>query len=232
MMKKNSLLFTAFFAVAVFSAQAQTIQGVPFQSIEQRLLADPAIYPGIAGRFLQGDSTLTADELALLYYGSVLQPGFNPYQESRAVKAGNSLARRGMHEEALRLFDNLLADNPASLSGWLEKSFALWEAGKQAESDAAYGQFQRLIQVPIASGSGQSFDTAITVRMVEDEELILIEKGFVGTEPKLIARQGQRYHIVHSLKKDQEKVQQYFYFNVHLPLQYGIQQNLKKNRGR
>ena len=217
--------------VFVFETQAQTINGVPFQSIEQRLLADTSIYTSIAGRFLQGDTSLTSDEMTLLYYGSVLQPDFNPYQESRVIKAGNSLSRRGKHEEAIRLFGNLLANHPASLAALLEKSFTLWEADRRAESDAVYGQFLRLMQVPVSSGSGESFETAIVVRMVDDEELILIEKGFVATEPKLITRQGQRYHLVPCLKKEDVNVQQNFYFNVQLPLEHGVQQSLKKNRG-
>jgi tetratricopeptide (TPR) repeat protein len=230
-MKKHSFLFLLILAVFVVETKAQTINGVPFQSIEQRLLADTSIYSGIAGRFHQGDSTLTADEMTLLYYGSVLRPDFNPYQESRVIKAGNSLSRRGKHEDALRLFDNLLSKHPASMSGWLEKSFALWEADQKAESDAVYSQFLRLMQVPLSTGSGESFDSAIVVRMVEDEELILIEKGYVATEPKLITRQGQRYHMVPCLQKGDANVQKTFYFNVQLPLEHGVQQSLKKNRG-
>lgn len=230
-MKKHSFLFLLTVAVFVFETQAQTINGVPFQSIEQRLLADTSIYPGIAKRFQQGDTLLTADEMTLLYYGSVLRNQFNPYQENRVIQAGNSLSRRGKHEDALRLFDNLLTRQPASLSGWLEKSFALWEAGQQQDSDATYGQFLRLLKVPMSSGSGETFESAIVVRMIEDEELILIEKGYVASEPKLITRQGQRYHMVPCLKKDDASVQKNFYFNVHLPFEHGVQQSLRRNRG-
>lgn len=230
-MKKLSVFFAFIFACFVFETKAQTINGVPFTSFEQRLLADTSIYSGLSKRFLQGDTTLTSDEMTLIYYGSVLQPDFNPYQESRVIKAGNSLSRRGKYEEALRLFGNLLSNHPASLTAWLEKSFTLWEDGQQLQSDEVYNQFMRLMQVPASSGSGDSFESAFVVRMVEDEELILIEKGFVATQPKLITRQGHRYHVITCLKKDDEKVQREFYFNVQLPFQYGVQQSLQKNRG-
>ena len=229
-MKKYPFLFFLSLIAFFSEMKAQTINGVPFQSIEQRLLADTSIYGSIAGRFLQRDTSLTSDEMTMLYYGSVLRPGFNPSQENRVVQAGNSLTRRGKHEDALRLFDNLLTNHPASLSGWLEKSFALWQAGRREESDAVYGQFLQLMQVPLSSGSGESFESAIVVRMLEDEELILIEKGFVATDPKLFTRQGQRYHIVPCLKKGNESVEQNFYFNVQLP-ERGVQQSLQKNRG-
>lgn len=231
-MKKHLILYFFSFVFFVVEMQAQTIGGVPFQSIQQRLMADTSVYTTIAGQFLKGDTSLTHNEMTLLYYGSVLRPDFNPYQESRVIKAGNSLSRRGKHEESLRLFDNLLAKQPASLSAWLEKSFALWEAERRSESDTVYGQFLRLLQVPLSSGNGASFDSAIVVRMVEDEELILIEKGFVATEPKLITRQGQRFHVVPGFKKDNIDVKQNFYFNVQLPFERGVEQSLKKNRGR
>jgi tetratricopeptide (TPR) repeat protein len=231
-MTKFTIALAGLLFTCISAGMSQNTGTGTFQVIEKRMQADTSLYAQLAARFSQGDTTLAADDLALVYFGSVLRPEFNPAQENRIVKAGNALTRRGRHEEAIRLLDQLLTKHPASLSAWLEKSYALWEAGRQEESNACYARFQHLLKAPLSSGTGKSFETAIAVRMVEDESIILIEKGWVAAEePKLMVRQGQRFHLNTCTAAGDVNRRETLYFNVELPLARGVQPALRRKSG-
>jgi tetratricopeptide (TPR) repeat protein len=231
-MTKLTIAFAGLFFTCLATGAAQNTGAGTFQSVEKRLQADSSLYAKLAARFTQGDTALAAEDLALVYFGSVLQPDFNPVQENRIVKAGNALTRRGRHEEAIRLLDQLLEKHPASLSAWLEKSYALWEAGRQEESNACYARFQLLLKAPLTSGTGKSFETAIAVRMIDDESIVLIEKGWAAAEePKLLVRQGQRFHLKACTAAGDVNRRENFYFNVELPLARSLQPNVRRKSG-
>lgn len=225
-MKKYLILF---FVIFVFETKAQTINGVPYASIEQRLLADTAMYQQLAGRFLNHE-LLTDDEMNLLYFGSPLRAGYNPYLEVRILEAGNALARRGKTDDALRLYDNLISKHPACLLAWLEKSALMWQLGDTLQSDAVYDQFVKLLQVPVRSGSGDSPQTAFVVRSEQDEELVLIQLGYEIEKQEMVERNGQNFHLVSCTEEADSSKHRTFYFNIELPLKRGMEDALQKNR--
>jgi tetratricopeptide (TPR) repeat protein len=225
-MKKFLFLLLSF--APAFPLVAQTVGGEPVSVIEYRLSDDSTLFSRLSGRLINGDTTLTINELNILYYGSVFQKNYNPYLEERIIDAGSALARRGKTDDALRLFDNLLSKNPACLPAWLEKAYTLYTSGDSLQTDPVYRRYALLLQAPMRSGNGNSVETAFVVRSVMDEELILNELGLVAVGQTLITRNGQSYHVAFCKKEDGKTQEQDVYFNVELPLKKGLQRNLKQ----
>ena len=229
LMKKYSLLF-AFCLPILFVAkiEAQTIYGETIQVLEERLKADTALYAQTGERLLAGDATLTNRELAVVYYGNALRPGYNPLQEERILDAMNTLARRDKYPEALSLCDNFLKKNPGSLPAWLERGYTSWLMEDSIQTVETYRKYYQLLDVPLKSGTGDSFEQAFVVASLRDVELVVDKLGFVAKDQSLVNRDGQRFHIVKCVKDGDKTVNPTYYFNVELPLGRGMQQSLKK----
>ncbi len=233
-MKKNSLVLTiCLSAISIFNIEAQTIYGETIEVLEQRLKADTALYDRIGASFLAGDATLTNRELSTIYYGNALRPGYNPMQEERILDAMSALARRDRYAEALSLCDNFLAKNPGSLPAWLERGYTCWLMEDSLQTVETYRKYYQLLDVPLKSGTGESFEQAFSVASLRDVDLVVDKLGFVAKGQSLVTKDGptgasQRYHIVKCIKEGEKEAKQVYYFNVELPLGRGMQQSLKK----
>ena len=193
------------------------------------------MYHRIGERFLAGDVALTNRELSTIYYGAALRPGYNPLQEERILDAMSSLGRRDRYAEALSLCDNFLKKNPASLAAWLERGYTCWLLEDSAQTVETYRKYYQLLDVPLRSGTGESFEQAYVVASLRDVELVVDKLGFVMKGESLVTKDGptgasQRYHIVNCEKEGDKNLKPTFYFNVDLPMSRGMQQSLKKKQ--
>jgi tetratricopeptide (TPR) repeat protein len=229
LMKKYSLFFALCLPILfVANTKAQTVYGETIEVLEGRLKADTTLYDRIGARLLAGDPTLTNRDLAAVYYGNALRPGYNPLQEERILDAMNTLARREKYTEALSLCDNFLKKNPGSLPAWLERGYTSWLMEDSIQTVETYQKYYQLLDVPLKSGTGESFDQAIVVASLRDVELVVDKLGFVAKDQSLVNRDGQRFHIVKCTKDGDKTVNPTYYFNVELPLGRGMQQSLNK----
>lgn len=226
-MKKISLLLP-FALVCLTKTLSQTVYGETIQVLEERLLADTSLYHRIGSKLLQGDTSLTNRELATIYYGNALRPGYNPLQEERILDAMNTLGRRDRYAEALSLCDNFLKKNPGSLPAWLERGYTCWLLEDSVQTVETYRKYYQLLDVPLHSGTGESFEQAMVVASLRDIELVVDKLGFVVTGQSLLTQDGVRFHIVNCAKEDDKSQTSTYYFNVELPLGRGMQQSLKK----
>lgn len=230
-MKKGSIVFTTLLSIFSFlNTTAQTVYGETIQVLEERLKADTAMYNRIGARLLAGDATLTNRDLATIYYGNALRPGYNPLQEERILDAMNSLARRDRYGEALSLCDNFLKKNPGSLPAWLERGYTAWLMEDSVQTVETYRKYYQLLDVPLRSGTGESFEQAFVVASLRDVELVVDKLGFIAKDQSLLTKDGQRYHIVKCVKEGDKTQAPTYYFNVELPLGRGMQQSLKKKQ--
>ena len=233
-MKKYSWTLAIFFAVfALFKTTAQTFYGETIEVLQARLKADTSLYHRIGERFLVGDATLTNRDLSTIYYGAALRPGYNPVQEERILDAMSSLGRRDRFTEALSLCDNFLKKNPASLAAWLERGYTCWLLEDSVQTVETYRKYYQLLDVPLRSGTGESFEQAYVVASLRDVELVVDKLGFVVKEQSLVMKNGptevsQHYQIVKCEKEGDKTLKPTYYFNVDLPMSRGMQESLKK----
>ncbi len=223
---KNTFLILCLLILAGIRAKAQIVFGGQVEEIGKRIAADSLLYPNLSERFLEGDTTLTITELGTLYYGSAFLPEFDPYREERIIDAADALARREKPYDALSLLDNFLSRNPASLRALLEKAYNSWVVNDSLETGPAYKKYFQMLKVPMASGTGESPETAFVIRSVQDQELVLNELNLVGMKENLVLRNGQSFHVVSSAKENDFNDRKNVYFNVELPLKRGKQQSL------
>ncbi|MBK9015311.1 MAG: DUF4919 domain-containing protein [Saprospiraceae bacterium] len=228
-MKKNIIVLSICLSVfPIFNITAQTVYGESIEVMEQRLKADSSMYERIGARFLAGDATLTNRDLSTIYYGAALRSSYNPLQEERILDAMNSLGRRDRYPEALSLCDNFLSKNPGSLAAWLERGYTYWLLEDSLQTVETYRKYYQLLDVPLKSGTGESFEQAFVVASLRDVELVVDKLGFVAKGQSLVTKDGQRYHIVNCEKEGDKTLKPTYYFNVDLPLSRGMQQSLKK----
>ncbi len=220
-------LFLTFF---FFQMQAQNIFGESIEALGQRLRADTSLYPSLATRFNAGDATLTTGDLSDLYYGYALSPDFDPVREDRVLDAASSLNRRERYEEAQSLLHNFLSQNPACLAALLEDGYNAWLQDDSLGTVHGYRKYFSLLEIPLQSGTGDSFESAFVVSSNRDVELVLDKLGFLSVGQSLVAKNGQNYQLVTAVKEDDKKLRRYFYFNVELPRR-AMQSSIRKNRG-
>lgn len=228
-MKKYSIVLSICLSVfSIFNISAQAVYGETIEVMEERLKADTAMYERIGARFMAGDATLTNRDLSTIYYGAALRSSYNPLQEERILDAMNSLGRRDRYPEALSLCDNFLSKNPGSLAAWLERGYTCWLLEDSLQTVETYRKYYQLLDVPLKSGMGESFEQAFVVASLRDVELVVDKLGFVAKGQSLVTKDGQRYHIVNCEKEGDKTLKPTYYFNVDLPLSRGMQQSLKK----
>lgn len=195
----------------------------------EKIASDSTLYPTIAGRFSEGDSSLTHEELKFLYYGSAFLEGFDPYREARIIEAADALSRRNKHYESMSLLDNFLKKNPASLRALLDKAYLSWVINDSLNTKANYNRYFQLLEVPVLSGDGNSFETAFVLRSEHDEELVLNKLDYVALRENFVENNGLSYHIVTAAVEKDLDNRRDFYFLIELPLTYGKQKNVDKS---
>ncbi len=230
-MKMTFLAFTAFLIFSPFlKTTAQNVYGETIEVLEQRLQADTSLYNSIGQRFYSGETNLTSQEMATLYYGHALRKEYNSVREDRLLDAANSLSRRGKFPEAISLMGNFLSKNPGSLTGWLERGYTAWMAEDSLQTVQNYQKYFALLDVPLKSGTGETFETAFVISSLRDMELVLDKLGYYMTGQSLLENNGQSYKIVTAKKDDNKSIEKTFYFNVQLPVKRGMQQSLEQNK--
>ena len=221
------ILITAIFWLAGQAAQAQ-LNFNNVLAIGERIKADSTLYPKIAERFTEGDTSLSLEDLQVLYYGSASQPDYDPYREARIIEAADALSRRNKHYESMTLLDNFLKRNPASLRALLDKAYLSWVINDSLHTEDNYNRYFQLLQVPVQSGTGESYESAFILRSEQDEELVLDKLGYVALRESLVTNKGLNYHLVTAAEDDDLDKRKQFYFLIELPMRYGRQKNVEK----
>ncbi|MBI1226144.1 MAG: DUF4919 domain-containing protein [Bacteroidetes bacterium] len=230
-MKKYSWILALCLAVfTIFKTEAQLVYGETIEVLEARLKADSSMYQRIGKRFLSGDASLTNRELSTIYYGAALRPDFNPLQQDRILDAMSSLGRRDRYPEALSLCDNFLKKNPASLAAWLERGYTCYLMEDSMQTVETYRKYYQLLDIPLRSGTGESFEQAFVVASLRDIELVVDKLGFIVKGESLVTNNGQHYHLVNCEKEGDKTMKSTYYFNVDLPMSRGMQQSLNKKK--
>ena len=169
-MKKIRLLLTAIIALASLTASAEVNLKISKSEIESTVRNQPQKLKSLTDRFASGDSTLSREEVATVYFGTAMMPGFNPGAKYTDVENAYSASN---FEEALRLIDNALASDPPNLALPFKRYGAASGLGK---ADRAAGFQKRLLGIcEVIFGSGMGVSDAspyIVARPSDRDEFI------------------------------------------------------------
>ena len=215
-MKK--LFFVAFALFVLQNVYSQTIFGETIQTLGYRLQQDSNLLPQLAARFAKIDTTLSLNQLSVLYYGYALSPQYDPTTEVRILDAANSLGRRERYDEAVNLLDHFLENNPGSLAGLLERAYTSWLAEDSIGTVNGYKKYYMLMEVPLQSASGNTAEDAFVVSSLRDMELVVDKMGYFITGQSLIQKNGHKIYMVTCATEADPKMKKVFHFNVDLPL--------------
>ena len=191
-------------------AQDQKTLKVDYPKIEKFVKSNDNQFEQLMTRFVEGDTTLTLDELANIYYGSF-------YSSKYSYKDASSALRDKMkekdYENAFVLCKEELKQSPASLDLLYKASVC---AKKKGENNDLYDQrIMQILDVIFSSGDGKSEKTAYKVVAVSDEYFIIY--GVFGANLKEQALIGQCDRMtVYEDDAPGETVDLYFDVSLHL----------------
>jgi hypothetical protein len=183
-MKKFIFILLIFWSTSVFSQN-------PFVTVDrasiEKAVTDtnaPTYYPKLLQRFNAFDTTLTAMDYRLLYYGFAFQKEYNGYLDHKAKEINKAFMEKN-YDEAIKLCDNVLQKAPISLEANSKKGFAMFEKNRNDPLAIKYGQrYRKLLLAILESGDGQTCKTAFKVLFVHDEYNIMMQyfqiKGIKG----------------------------------------------------
>lgn len=176
---------------------------------------DRAQYARLCERFESGDTTLTPDQYATVYYGFATQSRYNGsfgYGEEDAM----DLIEQDKPQEAL--CERILSKAPVSLQGHMTLLLAAGRAAIPPEQAYRYAiRFDGLLDAVFRSGDGRSVRTAFRVLSVADEYVVMQALGVESVLlQSLVEEHYDRIEISGATGYEGDEI----YFDVSLPLKH------------
>ena len=187
-MKSFILSVAALIAVTFAVKAASSMDNVELNSLDVDYSAihsfidkKPAEYQSLLDRFVAADTTLTLEEVSILYYGSRIKhiSASSAKGENATSKEANTSANidhllkeknfTGAYEACID--KNLVS--PMEAKTQLQGFKASLEISNLVETNNFRIRLRQLLNVILASGDGKSTDTAFKVVNVDDEYVII-----------------------------------------------------------
>lgn len=156
------------------------MRAVDYGALEVEVRTHPDQYKELLDRFVVADTTLTADEMAEVYYGFACTPSYEPTDTFPEVKAALEAEN---YPEVARLAEEALQLNPVSL----EMTMAALKAYEQGASDTPGANALKmtirrnaLISTILDSGKGTSAMNPFYVISDQDAKQLLFKVLGIG----------------------------------------------------
>ena len=177
-------------------------------------------YARLCERFESGDTTLTPDQCATVYYGFAAQSRYNGslgYGEEDAM----ALIEQDKPQEAFALCERILSKAPVSLQGHMTLLLAAGRAAVPPEQAYRYAiRFDGLLDAVFRSGDGRSVRTAFRVLSVADEYVVMQALGVESMlSQSLIEEHEKHYERIESSGATDDEGDE-IYFDVSLPMKH------------
>ncbi len=209
-MKKYALIILLFTSLSSFSQVGYNFKKKIFgQTLDQITLitndADSTFYiDDLLFKMFIADSSVSDFELAMAYYGFVLQPDYNP--DKFIGLELKVMTNNDNHNwvTAKKLADSLLSNYPTCLIGHVELSYAynsLQDTIKAANQRRIY---ERLCNMILQSGDGSSFETAYIITGFKDIEVLTQFSRVQIKKRKTKRKKNSTYEIVTVFKNFKE----------------------------
>lgn len=172
------ILFFILMAIAAGNVSAQHQFVTVDRNAVEKAVTDTSAstyYPRLLARFNAFDTTLTAAEYRLLYYGFAFQKAYDGYVPNKTREINTALTEKKF-SEALKLSDETLAKAPVSLDANFKKMMTL---GAKDKSDPLYlrysNRYDKLLETILTTGNGLTCKTSFKVLYISDEYNILAQ---------------------------------------------------------
>lgn len=123
-------------------------------------------------RFVAGDTTLTPDQIDIVYYGAVFAPGYAALP--RSYDTINALRAERRFDEMMPLCRKALADDPTNLTLLFRAFAGAYNTGDTAMKDNASERVNQLCDAIFRSGKGVDTSDPFEVVIDSDIEQFLI----------------------------------------------------------
>jgi hypothetical protein len=224
-----SLILIVFFSFNTFAQVDEIeVQGISLSAIRGMIADNEGVYyyPTLIKTFQEEPKSLRKIDFLMLYYGYVFTDEYDPYAHFALEDSLSSLNEQQKFIDALLLGDSLLAMNPVSVFGNIQKAIALSGLNREEEAQAYLEKYRILVEAFESSGRGDAYENPIVIITPKDAQAILFRYQLTELS-KTLNGKGIRYFDVYLVRNAEEK-QYPIYFDVTLPRLIGMEK-LKKN---
>ena len=227
-MSKIKICFTMFkplflsllITISYCSISAQKILSVDLTEIKENIsdITSPNYYPTLLSKFSNLDTTLTPNQLYLLYYGKYFQTF---YQPAEIPKNQNDMFKSLSEKDfsAALVYGKRAFDiDPLDLKTLFGISLCHYYLHNETEMDKYLHMYYSLLSVIVASGDGKKPESAMVVMSVSDEYEVISDLGAVVTKQKTLKSKTDLLYI--KKKSDEFDLQglKKLYFNIEIPI--------------
>lgn len=194
---------------------AQKVSKIDFDLIKAETTNSESehYYPKLLTRFVEGDTNLTIEDYAFVYYGNVFTDNYNPYGLSKDQSKFMELYREKKYKKAIAYGEKVLKENPVNLKITF-KMMVCHHVIEELDQAKLYAKrYFPVLDCIYKGGDGLSEETALVVIMVADEYEIMADMKVSMTSQSLV-----RNTDVLTLKKQEGNIIEKLYFNVSMPL--------------
>lgn len=140
----------------------------------------PYFYKTIADKFNKDFRSLTLDEYFMFYFGYTITDTYAPYAQNEKDLTDSiiSLMNQELPGEAAASGSGYLSKNPTGISVYYHTGNALLKSGKIEKAEEYFYKYQGFISSIIASGDGNSPESAYIVISPDDEYTVMQYLGY------------------------------------------------------
>jgi len=200
-MKKLSIIFILTISLNTYAQGYHFEKKIFGYSLDQITLltndVDSTFYiDDLITKIFYPDSTVTDLELAMGYYGFVLQPDYRPDKYIGLELEVMQLNDNQQFKTAAKFADSLVTNNPTGLMGLVEYSYALHRLQDSVMSVRYRKCYERLCDMIFKSGDGKSMETAYIITGLKDIEVLTQFKRMTITKRKTKSKKKQTFEVV------------------------------------
>ena len=216
----RSTLLLIFLSICSYSYAQITPYGFDLDSLKLMVEEDTTYLKELNEIFFETDSIVDFGTAYWIYYGSAYLDSYSPYGERMSSRLTNELRENGQHKEMIEMSEGLYRSNPGFVRALLDIGLAHESLEDTLMAKKYFEKYVSLLSVPFNSGSGESIDSAIIVRSVDDEYLIIGEYGYRMKAQSLVFENDIPYDVMETENADGEE--RTFYFNIYQPYILGL----------
>lgn len=169
-----------FIALAPLFVQAQTgdsqeKSNAVYKTVSKQLEDDKKLYDKLLKRFVDNDTTLTDEEMIVVYYGAVFQKNYNPYSSHKKEKEFFELYNKKEYKKAIKIGEKIIEDEPLNFKIIFKTLVCAYSLEDEKKKEKYSYYYQALLRTIINSGDGHSANTAFVVINVSDEYVFMAQ---------------------------------------------------------
>ncbi len=206
-MKK--IIFVLLCSLYVTVAGSQQVSNVNFTEIKQKLEADKDLYKSLQKRFTKTDTTLTAEDFQVLYYGQCFQKNYQPYgKDYDNIEKFKKYFLKSDYANALPVALTMIGNNPMDMEMTFKALVCYYELKDEEGKAAMAFRYNNIMGAVYESGDGKTESTAFVVMRISDEYELM-----ANMEVEMTSQALRGMCDVMTLKKNDLGVDKLF-FNV------------------